>query len=259
MKLKDGYHILEKLQKLGFIRNSDNIESIKQKLSEKLDSEKIKVLIIEDHQLIIEAYAITFGMTSKSLPHYNFELETATSCKEAILKLKTHTGYDLVILDIRLPPYPEENIYSGEDIAHWMDKNLNPKPKIIINTFFNDDYRLYNLYKNIDPDGFLTKDEASTASISEAIETVLESPPYYSKLILNMIRKNFSKPALLDDIDRKLIYLLSMGASTKNLTDELAYSKTSVEKRKKRIIEMLGVEGNDLRSLITTAKEKGFI
>ncbi|MFC4636479.1 DNA-binding response regulator [Dokdonia ponticola] len=259
MKKKGAYLFLKKIQLLGFINNTESLKLIEDKIDSELDIDQMNVLIIEDHIQIAESYALIFGMVSEKISNYDFVLDLATSCEEAIFKLKSKITYDIIFLDIRLPSFSEANIYSGEDIILWIDKNLSYRPKIIINTTFHDDYRLYNLYKNINPDGFLTKLEADSSSLLDAIVTVLESPPYYSNTVLNMVRRNFSKKQTLDDIDRRILYELSLGATTKNLTEELPYGKTSIEKRKKGLFELLEVENNNLKELLAEAKRRGFI
>jgi len=263
MKEQGEKKFLKKLQLLGVVSDTDNLKRIKNKIESvnylELDVNVIKILIIEDHILIAESYALALGIISKERPNYKFEIDIATSCEKAIPKLKGKIDYDIILLDISLPPYPKEKIYSGEDISLWIDKNLDSRPKIIINTCFVDHYRLYNLYENVNPDGFLTKEEADAELILEAIITVIESPPFYSNFILKMVRKNFLNKNVLDDTDRKILYELSQGATTKNLMESLAYSKTSIERKKKNIFEILEVRNNDLRTLIEEAKRRGFI
>ncbi|WP_299213752.1 hypothetical protein [uncultured Dokdonia sp.] len=262
MQIKRGEEFLENLISANAVTNEENLKVIASEVDFEIDeiTKDLKVLIIEDHNLIIESYELIFNNTSDSFPNYSFTIHIAKSCKEAILKLKGENVYDIILLDIRLPPYPEANIYSGEDISLWIDKKLSIRPKIIINTTFDDDYRLYNLYKNINPDGFLTKYDANSKLLSEAILTVLDSTtPFYSNKVLEMIRKNFTNKEILDDIDRKMLYLLSLGATVNYLVSQLPYGKTSVEKKKKALFEFLDVPDKDLRALIEEARRRGFI
>ena len=261
MQKKEGKELLEQIKALGVITDKKVLRVIENEINSKLGkkTKNFKVLIIEDHLQIIESYKFTFRKASESFTSYSFTLDTAKSCEEAILKLNSENIYDIVLLDIRLTSFPKAKIYSGEDISIWIDKNLDNKPKIIINTFFDNYHKLFKLFQNINPDGFLTKEEADTELILEAIITVIESPPFYSNTILKMLKSSFEQAELFDEIDRELIYELSIGASMKDLVEALPISKNTVEKRKNKLFVKLNTEKNNLKALIAQAKRRGLI
>ena len=67
--------------------------------------EEIKVLIVDDHPMIIEGYKnALLGINSDEM---TLQIDTADSCDDAYSKIKnaaTGTPYDVVFLDIKLPP-----------------------------------------------------------------------------------------------------------------------------------------------------------
>lgn len=260
MQKERGKKLIEKLS-LSNLIDGTQVKIIENEFKAKLNEETkiLNVLIIENHIQIIESYKQVFEIASDTYLNYNFNIETAITCEDAISKLESKNVYDIILLDIRLPPYPEKDIFSGEDISLWIDKNLPIKPKIIINTFSGSDYRLYTLYQKINPDGFIIKDEATHKVMLEAIKVVIESPPFYSKSILKMIRKNFSQIHIFDHTDRKMLYQLSIGATTKDLIKELNYSETTIGKKKSDLFTALDVDRKDLRKLILKAKRVGLI
>ena len=71
---------------------------------------------------------------------------------------------DIVFLDIKLPPSKDGKILSGEDLGIKINQLL-PDTKIIISTTFNDNYRIHNILENINPDGFLIKNDFLTTQI----------------------------------------------------------------------------------------------
>ena len=66
--------------------------------------------------------------------------------------------YDVLFVDISLPPSTDGVMASGEDLAEYARKNL-PNAKIIILTMFFESFRLHNIRKTIDPEGFLIKSD----------------------------------------------------------------------------------------------------
>ena len=117
---------------------------------------------------------------------------------------------DIVFLDISLPPSKGRKILSGEDLGLKLNEVL-PEAKVIVSTTFNDNYRIHSIFKNINPDGFLIKNDITPKELILAIEEVLTDPPYYSKTVMKLLRKQVSSDLLLDHIDRKILYELSVG------------------------------------------------
>ena len=221
----------------------------------------ISVLIIEDHPLICDAYTNALKLISDNDSGIRFNIDNASCCSSGIQKLEElqrKNGIDLIFLDIKLEPTSDGKYLSGEDLGVKIRKIL-PDTKIIVSTTYNDNYRIYNIFKNIDPDGFLIKDEISSDDLILAIQQVLKSPPYYSKSVLFLLRKNLSFEYYLDKIDRQLLYELSFGTKLKNLTNILPLSIAGIEKRRRRLKEIFGTYSTSDRELIQVAKSKGFL
>ncbi|MFA5297543.1 MAG: response regulator [Lutibacter sp.] len=220
-----------------------------------------KVLLIDNHPIILEVYKVALNKTSVLIDNSSFEIETAENIETAMQKIVLASksgGFDIVFLDIRLPHSDNEKILSGEDIGIKINQ-LSPNTKIIISTTFNDNYRVQNILRTVNPDGFLIKNDIDTEVLIEAIKTVIKDPPYYSKSVLKLLRKQISSEFFLDKIDRQLLYELSIGTKMKDLPDIIPMSMAGIEKRKRQLREIFNVEDNDDRGLVLIAKEKGFI
>ncbi|MDC7995432.1 response regulator [Altibacter sp. HG106] len=219
------------------------------------------VLLIDDHPLILEAYKNALNRIEQTLEKHRFHIDIASDCDTAYRKITTvpkTTSIDLIFLDMRLPPSQDGKILSGEDLGLIIKKTL-PNSKIIVSTTHTDNYRIHSIFKSIDPDGFLIKNDISPDDIILAIEQVLEDPPFYSKTVIKLLRKNVSNDFLLDNIDRKLLYELSLGTKMKDLPDILPLSIAGIEKRKRNLKEIFDVASGDDKELISKAKDKGFI
>jgi hypothetical protein len=67
-----------------------------------------------------------------------------------------------------------------------------------------------------------------------------------------------SSDLFIDDIDRKILYEISIGTKLKDMKNVLL-SVHSIVKRKRALKQIFDVEDSDDSKLISVAKEKGFI
>tara|TARA_B110000090_G_scaffold48796_1_gene55579 strand:- start:97 stop:780 length:684 start_codon:yes stop_codon:yes gene_type:complete len=227
-----------------------------------MERKKTSVLIIDDHPLICDAYVNALHFIEKENSEISFKITLTHNCDDAIAKIKESSRrvlkYELIFLDIKLPPSKDKKILSGEDLGLEIKKLL-PDSKIIVSTTYNDNYRIYSLMKNLNPDGLLIKNDITTSELVNAINLVLTSPPYYSSSVSQTIRNEMLNDLLLDKIDRRLLYELSIGTKTKDLPITLPLSIAGVEKRKRNLKNIFDVSGLEDKDLINKAKEKGFI
>lgn len=220
---------------------------------------KLKVLIVDDHPLIINAYrhALQKVCLDLKLDPIFFTIGNIEEFQE-FYDQGSLESIDLVILDISLPIGNSKRFLSGEDIGIEIRK-VTSDIKIIISTSFNDNYRVHSILKSVDPDAFLVKNDLTPAELITAITTVLEDPPYYSNMVLGMLRKQLSNELIIDQLDRRILYELSQGAKMKDIAQLLPLSIAGVEKRKRNLKLLFDIDETGDSKLIRTAKEKGFI
>ena len=220
------------------------------------------VLIIEDHPLITEAYKKAFSQVSSKNPKQHFVISTAVNCDEALVKINEatqHQELDIVFLDIKIPPSTtNESLLSGEDIGLKIMELL-ASSKIIVSTTFNDNYRINSIFKSLNPEGFLIKNDLNPKELVSAIESIIECNPYYSKSVIELMRKLTSNDFLIDSLDRKLLYELSKGTKMSQLPNIIPLSISALEKRKRVLKEIFNLVDKDDRDLSRIAEEKGFI
>lgn len=215
-----------------------------------------RILIIDDHALIVEGYK---NVLLRDNEQYN--IDTAYSCKEGYKKLKLAKNegifYDIICLDMNLPAYDEMNIFSGEDLG-LLSRKWFPQTRLVVLTMYNDNYRLYNIMKNLEPESFLLKRDISPQEFSTAIQKCSEGNIYYSSTINAMLRSTITSDFVLDKTDRSILHFLSKGIQTKELTDYIPLSLAGIEKRKRVMKEIFDIKGGDL-VLIDFAKKHGFL
>jgi DNA-binding NarL/FixJ family response regulator len=227
-----------------------------------MENKKYSVLIIDDHPLIADAYKTAFNYYSKQNKLIKFYIQTAQDCDSAFELINEFSTkekkLDIVFLDIKLPPSVGGKILSGEDLGLKINKLL-PDAKIIVSTTFNDNYRVHSIFKSLDPDGFLIKNDITPKELIDTIYTVLNDPPYYSKTVVKLLRKQVANDFLLDNIDRRILYELSIGTRMKDLPDILPLSIAGIEKRKRHLKQVFNITTSDDKELLLVTKEKGFI
>lgn len=223
-------------------------------------SEKIKILMIDDHPMIIEGYQNTLLFTKKE--HQELEIDIANNCDEAIASMNKSISmerpYNVLFVDISLPPSSDGLMNSGEDLAEYARKVL-PESKIIILTMFNESFRIHNIIKTIDPEGFLIKSDLTSSELASAFQAVLHNPPFYSGTVNSHIRKSITSDIIIDEKNRKILHLLSQGIKTKNLASHLDISLSAVEKRKKQLKDLFMVNDGQDETLLNEARKKGFV
>ena len=216
--------------------------------------------MIDDHPMIIEGYQNTLQFTKKS--NQELYIDIANNCDEAVKymnkSLEKELPYDVLFVDISLPPSKDGLMQSGEDLAEHA-RSILPMAKIIILTMFNESFRIHNIIKNIDPEGFLIKSDLTSSELASAFQAVLHNPPFYSGTVNSHIRKSIISDIVIDEKNRKILHLLSQGVKTKNLAAHLDISLSAVEKRKKQLKDLFSVEDGQDETLIEEARKRGFV
>lgn len=220
----------------------------------------IKILIVDDHPMIIEGYKN--ALLSINSDQVTLDVDTADTCDSAFDKIKASATndnpYDIVFLDIKLPPSTNGLIISGEDLG-IKTKELTPNTKVVILTMFNNNFRIHNILKNVNPDGFLVKSDVTSDELTRAFHVILNDPPYYSHTVTKLLRTRIINDVVLDDIDRNILFHLSKGIKTKNLTAHIPLSLAAIEKRKRHLKEIFQVEKKGDESLLEEARKTGFL
>ncbi|OEK09150.1 hypothetical protein A8C32_10475 [Flavivirga aquatica] len=220
-----------------------------------------RVLLIDDHPLIIDAYKRALEEVALKNNLKEFVVFTADSCESAILKINKRSKeevFDLVFLDLKLKPSKNNKILNGEDLGVLIRKKLKGT-KIIVSTSFSDSYLVSCVFKSINPEAFLIKSDLTKEVLIEAVKTVVFDLPFYSKTIINIFRKQAANDFVIDNIDRKILHELSNGTKMNELPKLLPLSIAALERRKRILKDVFNVEGKGDRSLLLLAQEKGFI
>lgn len=217
----------------------------------------MNILIVDDHPFIIQAYKNALDKYSQQ--GYEFDVVQANNCKsgyENIVDAKK--PFDVAFFDISMPEYPEKEIYSGEDLATLMKKEM-PGCKVILLTMHTELLKINNIIKNINPNGLIIKNDLTFDELIFAFDKIINNESYYSQTVIKLVGQAQYNNIELDAFDKQILFHLSKGVKTKDLPQYIPLSLSAIEKRKLSIREILEVKGGTDIDLINEAKTKGVI
>jgi DNA-binding NarL/FixJ family response regulator len=198
-------------------------------------SNKIKIIIADDHLLIAETWATLINMDAE------FEVVKVYDNTKSLIDEITAVKPDIAILDINIHPF------SGIE-ATKMIKKLAPGTKIIGVSMHNQPSFAKKMIRN-GATGYVTKN-SSKNEMYDAIRSVMKGEKY----ICAEIQKNITHQLLLDEEDNKLskltereieiIKLIKDGYTNKEIAKTLFLSPRTVETHRARILKKLDIKNS---------------
>jgi DNA-binding NarL/FixJ family response regulator len=92
---------------------------------------EVNVLMIDDHPPIIEGYKSILSFNPYG---YAVKTTSAYTCEAAYeIITSSRIPFDIVFLDVVLPPFPEQKMNSGEDLVDLVRTQF-PNAKIVVLT-----------------------------------------------------------------------------------------------------------------------------
>jgi DNA-binding NarL/FixJ family response regulator len=211
---------------------------------------KIKVLLVDDHQLIIDGL--------KSLMKNAGEIEiagTANNGREALRVLEILT-IDVVLMDIDMP------VMNGIDALKEIKKGK-PAIKVIILSMHDESGMIKNLLA-LGADGYLLKSTSQDELIS-AIKKVSDGNKYFSTEVtlslLNGSQSNSQLPKqqaeILTTREEEILKLIAEGYSNKEIGTRLFISHRTVDTHRTNLMKKLNT--SNIAGLISYAIKSGLI
>jgi DNA-binding NarL/FixJ family response regulator len=221
-------------------------------------SKKFKILIVDDHPFIIEAYKNT--LNSYKQGEFEYESIQANNCKSAyeLITNPSQVPFDVAFLDISMPAFEEKNINSGEDLAKLIRKTM-PDCKVILLTMHTELIIINNIIKEINPNGLIIKNDLTFDELLLAFDKILNNENYYSQSVIKFVSQSQQGMIQIDEFDKQILYNLSKGIKTKDISNYVPLSLSAIEKRKLNLKELLDIKSGSDIELTTEAKNKGLI
>lgn len=217
----------------------------------------IKILIVDDHPFIIQAYRN--ALDKYSLKGLQFDVTQANNCKTGYESIKeAKSPFDVAFFDLSMPEYAEKGIFSGEDLAALLKTEM-PNCKIILLTMHTELLKINNIIKNISPSGLIIKNDLTFDELIFAFDKIINNDSYYSQTVIKLVDQAQYTNIEMDAFDKQIVFHLSKGVKTKDLPLYIPLSLSAIENRKLNIREVLEVKGETDIDLINEAKHKGVI
>ena len=209
--------------------------------------EKIKVLLVDDHQIILDGV--------KSLLEGTPDIDVVALANNGHEALNTLDilSIDIVLMDIDMP-----NL-NGIDATKQISAKFKDV-KVIMLTMHNESSMINNLI-DIGASGYLLKN-SSKEELLDAIYKVFKGEKYFStEVTMSLLNKNQSKSSSskVDFTKRELdvIKLLVDGHTNKEVGDKLFISHRTVDTHRTNIMKKVGV--NNVAGLISFAIKNGLV
>jgi len=95
--------------------------------------------------------------------------------------------------------------------------------------------------------------------ISETVGETIEVDIYFSKTILQLQRIYRTNLHIVDDIDYHILHELSLGTKNIDLPKKIFLSSTTINRRKHKLKDFLGITDQSDSALIRKAKELRYV
>lgn len=209
-----------------------------------MTSRKIKVLVCDDHPLVLEGIASVLGI------YDNIELVGAVrSAREAVAAAVTALP-DVVLMDINMAEM------SGLDAIEVFRERV-PKARLLMLSM-HDSREYISTAVMYGASGYLLKD-LPPDELVKAIETVASNGTYFSSGVSEVLLRPTSaeRGKTLTSREQSVLLLVAAGKSNKDVAETLDISVLTVETHRKNIKKKLGISST--AGLIRYALEQGLI
>lgn len=214
------------------------------------------ILIVDDHPFIIEGYKN--AITRYNPKEYDFVISQAHDCRSAydLIENEDTLNFDIAFLDISMPAYEEKDIFSGEDLAKLILKNM-PHCKIILLTMYTELLKIKTIIRTINPNGLIIKNDLTFDELLFAFDKVMKNDKYYSQSVVKMLNQSTHNSIEIDEFDKQILFHLSKQTSMEQMPQYIPISLNAIEKRKVNLKELLKIKSGSDEELIKEAKSKG--
>jgi DNA-binding NarL/FixJ family response regulator len=216
---------------------------------------KFTILVVDDHPFTSDAY---INLISKEMKENSYTFLKATSCEMGYKIIETtaknNKKIDMALMDINLPPYENEKILSGSDLAVIVKEKF-PECKIIMLTMHSEHLILNKVLKTVNPEGFISKNDIDFSTFPTIFFKIKEGENYFSPTITKSLQTLMSNTLHWDEYDTQIILLLEKGIQTKHIPEYLDISLSTIEKRKANIKRQLADQKISDEALINICKK----
>ncbi len=202
----------------------------------------IKVLIVEDHPLLVEGLVNSFAKVD------DVEVVATAGTGEDCLKRLKSYPCDIILMDLRLPDI------QGAELAKEILK-LYPEIKIIVLTTHQQRFYIQTMIET-GVKGYLLK-SVNFEEILKAIHTVNEGGTYFCKDVMQQLRDDEQNQIFITKRELEVLKLIAAGHTNQDIADKLFISPLTVDSHRKNLI--LKFDAKNTASMISIAVAQGYL
>lgn len=209
---------------------------------------KIKVLIADDHQMVID------GLMSLLECESHIEVVGQALNGKAVLEILEKQEVDIAILDIEMPEL------TGVE-ATKIIKEKYPNVKVLILSMYNTEKFVQNLIE-IGADGYILKNKGKEELV-KALHYIMEGDEYFGREVEKTYRKAKKKKSVenehvrLTKREKEVLKLIAIGDTTPIISNKLFIAASTVETHRRNLIEKTGVRNS--KGLVKYAIDNNYI
>ena len=221
-----------------------------------------KILVVENHQIFIDGLI-------QSLYFLGYKnIFSETNCYRAYNRIKsnnqlTNQSFDLLLADLSFEcSEAHPDLDSGESLIKRLKKE-NITIKTIVISAHSETNRVFNVIQNLNPDGYVLKNDCDTSELGTALRRVLNGNQFYSHEIHQKIMRRNVIQIQMDEVALQILRELPNHSKISNLQGVI--KKANGEDLKLRSIESklsnlrVDLEANNNIDLVLKARELGVI
>ena len=196
----------------------------------------IKILIADDHEIFREGLKQVINQTNE------FKVIDEARDSREVLNLALKNTYDVVILDISMPPGR-----NGLEVLEEIKKEK-PNLQVLILSMHSEEQYAVQAIK-IGASGYLTK-KSAPHELVDALHTVISDHMYISQEVAEQLANEVKRPNekpihnLLSPREFQIFLKIADGESLKEIANELALSSSSVSTHRARALDKMKLKTN---------------
>jgi DNA-binding NarL/FixJ family response regulator len=197
-------------------------------------SEKIKVLVADDHQLFVDGVKLILKK------HPDVQVVAEAGDGASLLSLLKETAIDLVITDLSMPGM------KGIDLVRTIKQQF-PQVKLLVVTMHNEQ-EIINEILQAEAEGYILKN-SDKAEMLEAVSNLINGKTHYDQEVLHQLIQNIKKekrPVIkakpLTERELQILALIVKELTSKEIAEQLGISKQTVDTHRLHIMEKTGAQ-----------------
>lgn len=201
-----------------------------------LSSLKIRIVLIDDHQVVLDALELLFDSIE------DFEVVRCFSNSSEAKVFLAEKEVDLVVCDLSMPEC------TGIEIALWL-KQHKPNIKILLLTMIEEASQIREAIK-AGISGYVLK-KSGKEELERAVRTIVSGKKYFSEDVVSELAHNFDEdfnntdPSLIENLtprELEVLRLVAMELNTKEIAEKLFVSVPTVETHRSNLMRKLNVK-----------------